>query len=221
MKKLRILLADDHSIVRSGLRSLFKPMREFVVVGEASNGEEAVEQAERLRPDITIMDISMPKMNGIEATKLIKQKSPGVKVLILTVHDNEEYVYELIRAGADGYVLKDAEKQEIFAAVRKVADAEPFFSPGVSKLIIGKIARDSKDHPKPGDNAPRLTKREEEILRLIAHGMTSKKIAEKLCLSSSTVNTHRANLMQKLDIHDTASLVRFAIQKGFVSVKPH
>ncbi|MBI2428636.1 MAG: response regulator transcription factor [Ignavibacteriales bacterium] len=219
MKKIRILLADDHSIVRSGLRSLFKTTREFVVVGEASNGEEAVQLAERLRPDIAIVDISMPKMNGIEATRHIKQKNGAVKVLILTIHDNEEYVYELIRAGADGYVLKDAEKQEIFTAVRKVADSEPFFSPGVSKLIIEKIARDSKNHHQATDSVPRLTKREEEILRLIAHGMTSRKIAEKLCLSTSTVNTHRANLMQKLDIHDTASLVRFAIHKGFVNVK--
>lgn len=219
MKKIRILLADDHSIVRSGLRSLFKTTREFVVVGEASNGEEAVQLAEKLRPDIAIVDISMPKMTGIEATRQIKQKNPAVKVLILTIHDNEEYVYELIRAGADGYVLKDAEKQEIFTAVRRVSESEPFFSPGVSKLIIEKIARDSNNHPKVNNAVPRLTKREEEILRMIAQGMTSKKIAEKLCLSSSTVNTHRANLMQKLDIHDTASLVHFAIEKGFVNVK--
>lgn len=220
MKKIRILLADDHSIVRSGLRSLFKTTKEFTVIGEASNGEEAVQLAESLRPDLAIIDISMPKMNGIEATRLIKQKNASVKVLILTIHENEEYVYELIRAGADGYVLKDAEKQEIFSAVRSVAGSEPFFSPSVSKIIMERIARDPKERMTKNESLLKLTKREEEILQMIAHGMTSKKIAEKLCLSSSTVNTHRANLMQKLNIHDTATLVRFAIQHGVVNVKP-
>ncbi len=218
MKKIRILLADDHSIVRSGLRSLFRTTHEFIVVGEASNGDDAVRLAAKLHPDIAIMDISMPKMSGIEATKLIKQRHPDIKVLILTIHDNEEYIYEMIRAGANGYVLKDAEKQEIFTAVRTVASSEPFFSPGVSKLIVEKIAKDNAAPPRTSSPNLRLTKREEEVLRLVAEGLTSRAIADKLCLSISTINTHRTNLMQKLDIHETAGLVRFAIQEGLMKV---
>ncbi len=220
MKRIRILLADDHSIVRSGLRSLFRTTRgEFVVVGEASNGEDAVRLAARLHPDIAIVDISMPKMNGIEATKLIKQRHPDVKVLILTIHENEEYIYEMIRAGANGYVLKDAEKQEIFTAVRTVASSEPFFSPSVSKLIIQKIAKKGDEQPRAANSNLRLTKREEEVLQLVVQGLTSREIAEKLCLSISTINTHRTNLMQKLDIHETAGLVRFAIQEGLTKAE--
>ncbi|MBI3003824.1 MAG: response regulator transcription factor [Ignavibacteriales bacterium] len=220
MKKIRIILADDHSVVRSGLRSLFKTTKEFVVVGEASNGEDAVRIAGRLNPDIAILDISMPKLNGIEATRLIKENSPQIKVLILTIHANEEYIYEMIRAGANGYVLKDAEKKEIFTAVRTVAAAEPFFSPNISRLIIEKFVKRAKE-PSPEKSLidQKLTKREQEILRHIAQGLTSREIAEKLYLSASTVNTHRANMMQKLDIHDTASLVRFAIQEGVVKAE--
>lgn len=219
MKRIRILLADDHSIVRSGLRSLFRTTREFVVVGEAANGEDAVRLAARLHPDIAIIDISMPKMNGIEATKLIKQRHPDIKVLILTIHENEEYIYEMIRAGANGYVLKDAEKQEIFTAVRTVASSEPFFSPSVSKLIIQNIAKKREEEPRAVNSNLRLTKREEEVLQLVVQGLTSREIAEKLCLSISTVNTHRTNLMQKLDIHETAGLVRFAIQEGLAKAE--
>ena len=219
MKKIRILIADDHSVVRSGLRSLFRTTREFVVVGEAANGEDAVALASKLNPDIAIVDISMPKLSGIEATRLIKQKNPDVKILILTIHDNEEYIYELIRAGADGYVLKDAEKKEIFTAVRKVSMSEPFFSPEVSKVIVGKIAKGPEENSFQQSKGPHLTKREEEVLHLISDGLTSSEIAEKLCLSSSTVNTHRSNLMQKLDINDTAGLVRFAIKEGYYVMK--
>ncbi|HTR82187.1 MAG TPA: response regulator transcription factor [Bacteroidota bacterium] len=220
MKKIRILLADDHSVVRRGLRSLFRTTRDFVVVGEASNGEEAVRLAKKLNPDMAIVDISMPKMNGIEATRLLKERNREMKVLILTIHDSEEYIYEMIRAGADGYVLKDAEKQEIFSAVRSVASSEPFFSPNVSRLIVEKIAKETKKEPAPASPDLKLTKREEEVLRLISQGLTSKGIADKLSLSVSTINTHRTNLMQKLDIHETAGLVRFAIQHGFLDLKP-
>ncbi len=216
-KKIRILLADDHSIVRNGLRSLFRTTRQFVVVGEASNGDEAVALAAKLHPDLAIMDVSMPKLGGIEATRIIKQRHPDIKVLILTIHDNEEYIYEMIRAGANGYVLKDAEKHEIFNAVRTVSESEPFFSSGVSKVIIKKIAEDQREEPKSTGNS-RLTRREEEVLKLVAQGLTSKDIADKLCLSVNTINTHRTNIMQKLDIHETAGLVRFAIQEGLMKM---
>ena len=215
MKRIRILLADDHSVVRSGLRSLFKTGTGFAVVGEVANGEDAVKMVQRLKPDVVILDISMPVMGGIEATRIIKQKFPDVGVLILTIHASEEYIYEMIKAGANGYVLKDAEKHEIFAAVRSVAVAEPFFSSNVSKVIVERIVKKAApvETKEPAQNE-NLTKREQEILRMIAKGLTSREIADKLYLSLSTINTHRANLMQKLNIHDTARLVRFAIREG-------
>jgi DNA-binding NarL/FixJ family response regulator len=220
MKKIKILLADDHSVVRQGLRTLLQSAPEFSVIGEAANGEEAVRLAKTRPPDIVIIDISMPKLNGIEATRRIKENNPAAKVLILTIHENEEYVYQMIRAGANGYVLKNADKKELFAAVRAVAGGERFFSPGISKLIIDEFIKQAREqNAGKQSSAPHLTKRETEILRFIALGLTNKKIAEKLFLSIRTVNTHRTNLMQKLNIHDTAGLVRYAIQNGIVDVK--
>jgi DNA-binding NarL/FixJ family response regulator len=219
MKKIKILFADDHSIVRNGLRALFRSTPGFSIVGEAPDGETAVQLASLRKPDIAILDISMPKLNGIEAMQIIKQRHPNIKILILTIHEDEAYVDRIIRAGANGYVVKNAEKKEIIAAVRAVASGEPFFSPGISKLIVEKFiqrAQREDDHP-PSSNDP-LTKREREILEYITQGLTSKEISEKLFLSPTTVNTHRANLMQKLDIHDTATLVRYAIQSGIVKV---
>ncbi|MGH7452512.1 MAG: response regulator [bacterium] len=220
MKKIKILIADDHSVVRQGLRTLLQSAPEFSVIGEAVNGEEAVRLAKARPPDIAIIDISMPKLSGIEATRRIKENNPAAKVLILTIHENEEYVYQMIRAGANGYVLKNADKKELFAAVRAVAGGERFFSPGISKLIIDEFIKQAREQEvsKP-PSAPHLTKRETEILRFIALGLTNKKIAEKLFLSIRTINTHRTNLMQKLNIHDTAGLVRYAIQNGIVDVK--
>ncbi len=220
MKKIRILFADDHSIVRNGLRALFRSVPEFSVVGEAEDGETAVQLVAARKPHVAILDISMPKLNGIEATRIIKQNHPGTKVLILTIHEDEAYVQQIIRAGANGYIVKNAEKNEILAAVRSVAQGDPFFSPGISRLMIEKFiqrARGEENIQQPWTTIP-LTKRETEILQHIAQGLTSREIAEKLFLSLSTVNTHRANLMQKLDIHDTAGLVRYAIQSGMIKV---
>ncbi len=222
MKRIRILLADDHTVVRNGLRFLFKTNKEFSVVGEAPNGAEAVQMAARLGPDVVILDISMPKMNGIEATRQIREKSPNTKILILTIHVDEQYVQEMIQAGANGYVLKDADRGELFSAVRAVASSEPFFSPHISRLILDRFVRKGKA-PATGrlsKEAEKLTRRENEVLRLIAEGLTSKEIAEKLFLSPTTVNTHRANLMQKLGIHDMARLVRFAMEHGLVQGPP-
>lgn len=217
MKKIKIILADDHSVVRSGLRALFRTEKDFQVVGEAANGADAVRLVSRMKPDVVILDIFMPKMNGIEATRLIKEKYRDVKVLILTVQDKEEYVYEMIRAGANGYVLKDAEKSDIFKAVRTLALGESFFSPHISKLILEYFVKEKNEgESRPPASGRTLTKRESEILRLVAQGLSSRRIAEKLYLSVSTVNTHRANLMQKLNIHDTAGLVRYAMQRGLV-----
>ncbi len=224
MKKTRIIIADDHSVVRSGLRLLLQSSPDFTVVAEAEDGEEAVALVDRHKPDVVIMDISMPKLNGIEATGIMKQSNPELKIIILTVHEDEEYVYQMLRAGASGYVLKSAGKKEIFAAIESALSGERFFSPGISKLIIeGFIKRDKEQLQAQEQlqmhSKQQLTKREIEVLQYIAQGFTNRKIAEALFLSIRTINTHRTNLMQKLDIHDTARLVRYAIETGLVKLK--
>jgi two-component system response regulator NreC len=220
MKKTRILIADDHDVVRSGLRMLLRSSPEFVVAAEASDGEEAVRLAELHKPDVAIMDISMPKLDGIEATKIIKHNQPDVKIVILTVHEDEEYAYQVLRAGASAYVLKNASKQEIFKAIHSALEGERFFSPGISKLIVDGFVKRSEGHGEGKGNATpeqQLTKREIEVLRYIAQGYTNRQIAEALFLSFRTVNTHRANLMQKLNIHETAGLVRHAMSLGLIT----
>jgi DNA-binding NarL/FixJ family response regulator len=224
MKKTRIIIADDHGVVRSGLRLLLQSSPDFTVVAEAEDGEDAVALVDRHKPDVVIMDISMPKLNGIEATGIMKQNNPDLKIIILTVHEDEEYVYQMLRAGASGYVLKSAGKKEIFAAIESALSGERFFSPGISKLIIeGFIKRDKEQLQAQEQiqthSKQQLTKREIEVLQYIAQGFTNRKIAEALFLSIRTINTHRTNLMQKLDIHDTARLVRYAIETGLVKLK--
>lgn len=220
MKKIKILFADDHAIVRDGLRLLFKSEPQFTIVGEASNGVEALELVAKNKPDVAVLDISMPKLNGIEATKIIKNKYPDTRVLILTIHENEEYIQQMILAGADGYVVKNAEKKEIFDGVRSVAQNETFFSPSVSKVLLeGLIKRTRNKETVDNDNYKKLTKREMEVFQLIAEGLTSKEISRDLFLSVSTVNGHRMNIMKKLDIHDIASLVKYAIQKKLIEIK--
>jgi len=221
MKPIRILIADDHSVVRSGLRALLQRTAGFSVVAEASNGQEAVRLARQHKPDVAILDISMPGMNGVEATRLLKQDDPALKVLILTIHENEEYVWQVIRAGANGYVLKNADRADLREAVRTVNEGRRFFSPSVSDLIVSEFEKRAHDDASPHPKWPQaLTKRETEVLRFVAQGMTNKEIAEKLALSVRTVNTHRTNFMRKLDIHDTAGLVRYAIQAGLVELNP-
>jgi DNA-binding NarL/FixJ family response regulator len=219
MKKIKILFADDHAIVRDGLRLLFKSDSQFSIVGEAANGSEVLDLLTRCKPDVAVLDISMPKLNGIEATKIIKEKYPDIKVLILTIHENEEYIQQMILAGADGYVVKNAEKKEIFDGVRAVVNNETFFSPSVSKVLLeGLIKRTREKENSESDIYNKLTRREIEVLRLIAEGLTSKEISQKLFLSISTVNSHRMNMMKKLDIHDTTSLVKYAIQKNLINI---
>jgi two-component system, NarL family, response regulator NreC len=220
MEKTKILVVDDHPLVRFGVINQLKSANEFVIVGEAENGEEAIEKTKTLKPDLVIIDIFMPGLSGIEATRLIKKKHPETKVLALTGFENEDYVYQIIRSGAGGYVLKSAEKDELLKAVRAVINGERFFSPGISKLMIDNYLRraEGKPEPVPEGTIP-LTPREREIVALIADGMTNQEIGEKLFISARTVDTHRTNIMQKLDIHDVASLVRYAMQKGLVTKK--
>jgi len=222
MPKIRILLADDHDVVRSGLRALLRTSPDFAIVGEAVDGEEAVRMTEETKPDVVIMDISMPNLDGIAATKVIKDKLPDVKVVILTVHEDEEYAYQVLRAGASGYVLKNAGKKDIFKAIESAVSGQRFFSPGISNIMVESFIKRANEQPKvepqPVSTSDQpLTKRELEVLKYIALGHTNRQIAEALFLSFRTVNTHRANIMQKLDIHETAGLVRYAISIGLVN----
>lgn len=225
MKKTRILIADDHAVVRSGLKMLLRSHAGFSVVAEAADGEEAVRLVDLHRPDLAILDISMPKLDGIAATRLIKRAHPGVTVLILSVHKNEEYAYQVLKAGASGYILKNAGKTEIFDAIRSALSGERSFSPDISNIIVDGFVKRSGRTDSAGDSRQRpdtpkgLTKREVEILRFIAQGLTSRQIAERLFLSFRTINTHRANLMEKLDIHDTAGLVRYALNAGLITLE--
>ncbi len=222
MSKTRILIADDHDVVRSGLRVLLRTSPDFSIVGEASDGEEAVRLTEKSTPDVVIMDISMPTLDGIAATKIIKERFPLVKVIILTVHEDEEYAFQVLRAGASGYVLKNAGKKDIFRAIESAMSGERFFSPGISKIIVESFIKRAEEQPvakiAPKTSPDRqLTNRETEVLKYIALGYTNRQIADTLFLSFRTVNTHRANIMQKLGIHETAGLVRHAISLGLVN----
>lgn len=225
MKKIRILIADDHAVVRSGLKMLLRSHAGFSIVAEAADGEEAVRLVNRHRPDLAILDISMPKLDGIAATKEIKQANPGTVVLILSVHKNEEYAYQVLKAGASGYILKNAGKREIFDAIRSALSGERSFSPDISNIIVNGFVKRSGEKEPAGSGRQQtgvhkdLTKREVEILKFIAQGLTSRQIAARLFLSFRTVNTHRANLMQKLDIHDTAGLVRYALNAGLITLE--
>ncbi len=217
MEKIRILIADDHGVVREGLRALFKRAPEFSVVAEASDGAEVVRLVHERKPDVAIVDISMPRVSGIDAVRQIRKSNPGTKVLILTIHEDEEYVHQLVSAGANGYVLKEAGKDDILKAVRAVHAGERFFSPKVSNLIVEDFVKRSNPAPRPSAS---LTDREMEVLGYIAQGMTNAEIADRMFLSIRTIGTHRNNLMHKLDIHKTAGLVRYAIENRIVTLQP-
>jgi len=221
MKKIRILLADDHALVRSGIAALLQMHDEFEVVGEAGDGLEAIEKTTQLSPDIVLIDISMPGISGIEATKVIRKKCPDTAILVLTMHDSEEYIYQIFKAGADGYILKSARKEEVLTAVRTVAEGGKYFSQKIADVLLKGYVRKgfSKKSDSAADELP-LTARELEVLALIGDGLSTQQIAERLFISPRTVDTHRTNVMQKLDIHSSAQLVRFAIDRGLTSVKP-
>lgn len=215
MKKIKVLLAEDHTIVRQGLKRILEEVPEIEVVGEASTGREAVCMSEKLRPDVVVIDITMPQLNGLEATRQIVRILPRTKVLVLTMHANEEYIRQMLKAGARGYLLKDAADSDLIAAITALERGSSFLSPAVSKIII----EDYVQWAKKADFMDRyelLTNREREILQLIAEGKTNKEIAKLLCLSIYTVNTHRRRIMEKLDLHSTAEIVAYAMRKGIV-----
>jgi len=213
---LRVLLADDHALVRSGLRLLLQSIIGVEVVAEAESGGQALECIERLRPDIALMDISMPGCSGIETAADIKARFPETRVVILSMHAGEEYVSQALRSGASGYLLKDASPMELDLALRAVARGEIYLSPRVSEVVVEKYVR-SEDGGR--DRLDALTPRQREILRLIAEGRSTKQIAAQLGVSVKTVETHRALLMERLNIHDLAGLVRFAVRAGLVPLE--
>ena len=213
---IRILLADDHTILRRGLRLLLERESDFGVVAEASNGREAVDAVGRVTPDVVIMDIAMPSMNGIEATKRISQEFPRTAVIILSVHSDEAYILRALKAGARGYLLKDSAENDLIQAVRVVAAGKAYFSPAVSKILADDYVRQMREQGTE-DPYDLLTDRERELLQLIAELSSTKKIAELLGLSPHTVDTHRGNLMQKLNIHSIPEVILYAVRKGVIS----
>jgi DNA-binding NarL/FixJ family response regulator len=208
-----VLLADDHALVRAGVRALLQSMANVQVVAEASNGREALELVKELRPDVVLMDISMEGLNGVDAAARIASEQPRTRVIMLSMHAQEEYVVKALRAGASGYLLKNAVASELEKAIQHVARGETFLSPAVSRQVSDYIRRVGQE-PTALD---RLTPRQREILQLIAEGNTTKKIAQVLTISVKTVETHRSQLMEQLDIHDVAGLVRYAIRTGLVT----
>ena len=212
--KVRVLIADDHTIVRTGVRLLLQAEPDIEVVGEALNGDEALALAESLRPDVVLMDIAMPGTDGLEATRQIKARFPDMHVLVLTMHRSDEYFFEMLKAGASGYVLKGAETNELIGAIRAVARGEVFLYPTMAKQLL----QDYLNRLKEGAGLPQptLTSREKEILRLLAEGYSNKEIAERLVVSSSTIHSHRTNLMRKLNLSSRHDLIQYARERGLV-----
>jgi two-component system response regulator NreC len=213
--KKRIVIAEDHTILREGLRALLSSVPHLHVIGEAENGRDAIQCVETMEPDLILMDLSMPKMSGMDAIREIKRRSPGIKVLVLTVHKTDEYILASLEAGADGYVLKDATKNELMSAIATVLKGKRYLSPEVSgKVIDGYL--EGKRSIKVKSVWDVITPREREILKLVAEGYKNKEIADYLCISVKTVDKHRTNLMKKLDLHSVSALTAFAIEKGLV-----
>jgi len=214
--KKTIVIAEDHTIVRKGLRALLDSHPDFKVIGEAEDGRMAIRCVDQLRPDIILLDLTMPRTNGLEAIREIKRQFPEIRVLVLTVHKTEEYVQAALEAGADGYVSKDDTHTELIIAIKNVLAGKPYLSPGISDRVIRGYLK-GKHATGPETLFDTLTQREQEVLKLIAEGYTNKSIGDYLCISSKTVDKHRTNLMKKLDLHTTAALTTYALGKGLVA----
>lgn len=216
MKKLRILLADDHIVMRTGLRALLERQPNLEVVGESENGRETVALAASLRPDVVVMDVGMPVLNGIEATQTIVTQCPATAVVILSMHADESYVMRALKAGARGYLLKDSAAADLMGAIQAISQGKSFFSPKVSRILAEDYVRVLKQKGAV-DTYDLLTSREREILQLLAEGKTNKEVATALNISPYTVETHRSHILQKLNLHNSAELVLYAVRKGIIS----
>ncbi len=216
MKPIRILLADDHTVVRKGLRLLLESHPGFTVVADAANGREAVAMAEEYKPDVIVMDVAMPILNGIEAARQILARTPQVSVVFLSMHSDESYVLRALKAGARAYLLKDSAEQDVIHAIEAVGEGKAFFSPAISRMLMEDYMRQMRERH-VDDSYELLTTREREILQLFAEGKNNKDVANLLNLSLYTVETHRSNIFQKLNLHSTAELILYAIRKGVIS----
>jgi DNA-binding NarL/FixJ family response regulator len=218
MKKIKVLIADDHTIVRKGLCSLLKDEINITVIGEARDGREAIRKVVELSPDVIVMDINMPQLNGIEVTKNIKKNHPSVEIIILTMYSDEGYVHEALLAGASGFLIKNTVPQDLCAAIRSVSQGESFLSPSISKTVIQSYTRLNPSEKKEFQKED-LTSREREILQLIAEGHTNREISELLFISTKTVEVHKQNIQKKLNISGTALLTQYAIRKGLIKIE--
>jgi two-component system, NarL family, response regulator NreC len=216
MSQVRIFLADDHTVMRGGIRLVLERQPDLHVVGEASDGRETVNAVERLHPDVVVMDIAMPNLNGIEATRQILANGVAVSIVVLSMHSDEEYVLRALKAGARGYLLKESAEADLIAAVRAVISGKSFFSPAVSRLLVEDYVRQLQDRDIE-DSYELLTTRERETLQLVAEGKSNKDIANLLNLSVYTVETHRSNIMEKLNLHGVPELILYAVRKGVIS----
>ncbi len=214
-RKIKVLLADDHRIVREGIRALLEKSEKLEVIAEAENGREAVQLAKELYPDVILMDIAMPQLNGLEATLQIKRDCPEIKILALTIHEDEEYIRQMLANGAMGYITKYAATEELVQAILTVHHGEMVLSPAITRMVVEDYLRWADVQQ---ENPDKLTPREREILQLIAEGHKNKEISEILNISIKTVKAHRNNLMQKLDLHSQGDLIRYAIQKKIIEI---
>ncbi len=216
MQKIRVILVDDHAIVREGVRSLLGKRDNIEVVAEATDGREAIAIATQFRPDVVVLDISMPLMDGLEATRQIKKECPDTKILVLTMHDDEEYFFQFLRAGASGYVTKRAASRELISAIEAASRGESFFCPSMAKHLLSNYLK--LDKTTQDVEQVELTPREREVVKLIAEGHTNQQIADLLHRSVKTIESHRANILRKLDIHDSIELVKYAIRKKLIEI---
>ena len=213
-----VIIAEDHTILREGLKSLLSSTPDFEIIAEAGDGREAIRQVEKFKPDLILTDLSMPKMNGMEAIREFKKRSPRTRILVLTVHDAEEYILETFKAGADGYVLKDSTHHELVMAIKNVLTGKSYLSPGIAETVLEGYLEGRKNL-KPRSSWETLTRREREILKLIAEGYKNKEISKELSISVKTVEKHRANIMTKLNLHTATGLTALAFEKGLVDRK--